>query len=76
MLQLTDFRTGYGRSEVIHGASIEAPSDGVADRRRGAAHRLRTGSRAALLHPGGGRVTHSGTGGSASGFDVRGAMTI
>ncbi len=30
MLQLADVRTGYGRSEVIHGASIEVPSDGVA----------------------------------------------
>lgn len=30
MLQLVDVRTGYGRSEVIHGASIEVPADGVA----------------------------------------------
>jgi urea transport system ATP-binding protein len=30
MLQLLDVRTGYGRSEVIHGVSIEVPSDGVA----------------------------------------------
>lgn len=30
MLQLVDIRTGYGRSQVIHGASIEVPTDGVA----------------------------------------------
>jgi urea transport system ATP-binding protein len=30
MLQLLDVRTGYGRSEVIDGVSIEVPSDGVA----------------------------------------------
>jgi urea transport system ATP-binding protein len=30
MLELLDVRTGYGRSEVIHGASIAVPSDGVA----------------------------------------------
>ena len=30
MLQLVDVHTGYGRSEVIHGASIEVPTDGVA----------------------------------------------
>ena len=30
MLQLVEVRTGYGRSEVIHGVSIEVPSDGVA----------------------------------------------
>ncbi|EKF23926.1 urea ABC transporter, ATP-binding protein UrtE [Mycolicibacterium hassiacum DSM 44199] len=30
MLQLLDVRTGYGRTEVIHGVSIEVPSDGVA----------------------------------------------
>ena len=30
MLQLVDVHTGYGRSEVIHGVSIEVPTDGVA----------------------------------------------
>lgn len=30
MLQLIDVRAGYGRSEVIHGVSVEVPSDGVA----------------------------------------------
>jgi branched-chain amino acid transport system ATP-binding protein len=30
MLELIDVRTGYGRTEVIHGASIEVPTDGVA----------------------------------------------
>jgi urea transport system ATP-binding protein len=30
VLQLVDVRAGYGRSEVIHGASVEVPSDGVA----------------------------------------------
>ncbi|MGV0717655.1 urea ABC transporter ATP-binding subunit UrtE [Mycolicibacterium sp. XJ662] len=30
MLQLVDVRSGYGRSEVIHGVSIEVPTDGVA----------------------------------------------
>jgi urea transport system ATP-binding protein len=30
MLQLLGVRTGYGRSEVIHGVSIEVPPDGVA----------------------------------------------
>ena len=30
MLELLDVRTGYGRSEVIHGTSIAVPSDGVA----------------------------------------------
>ena len=30
MLQLLDVRTGYGRTEVIHGVSVEVPSDGVA----------------------------------------------
>ncbi|MGV0645408.1 urea ABC transporter ATP-binding subunit UrtE [Mycolicibacterium sp. XJ879] len=30
MLQLVDVRSGYGRSEVIHGVSIEVPSEGVA----------------------------------------------
>lgn len=30
MLELIDVRTGYGRSEVVHGASIEVPADGVA----------------------------------------------
>ena len=29
-LQLIDVRTGYGRSEVIHGVSLEVPADGVA----------------------------------------------
>lgn len=28
MLELVDVHTGYGRSEVIHGAGIEVPSDG------------------------------------------------
>ena len=30
MLELVDVRTGYGRSEVIHGVSLSVPSDGVA----------------------------------------------
>lgn len=30
MLELVDVRTGYGRSEVIHGVSVSVPSDGVA----------------------------------------------
>jgi urea transport system ATP-binding protein len=30
MLELIDVRTGYGRSEVIHGASLTVPADGVA----------------------------------------------
>ncbi|VEG42513.1 ABC transporter-like protein [Mycolicibacterium flavescens] len=30
MLSLVDVRCGYGRSEVIHSASVEVPSDGVA----------------------------------------------
>ncbi len=30
MLQLVDVHAGYGRSEVIHGVSLEVPSDGVA----------------------------------------------
>src|SRR5690349_12783155 len=30
MLELVDVRTGYGRSEVIHGVSLEVPADGVA----------------------------------------------
>ena len=30
MLQLVDVHAGYGRSEVIHGVSIEVPTDGVA----------------------------------------------
>lgn len=30
MLQLVDVRSGYGRSEVIHGVSIEVPTNGVA----------------------------------------------
>jgi len=30
MLQLVDVHSGYGRSEVIHGVSLEVPSDGVA----------------------------------------------
>lgn len=30
MLELIDVRSGYGRSEVIHGVSIEVPTDGVA----------------------------------------------
>ncbi|WP_167102939.1 urea ABC transporter ATP-binding subunit UrtE [Mycobacterium sp. DL592] len=30
MLELIDVRTGYGRSQVIHGVSVEVPSDGVA----------------------------------------------
>ncbi|WP_156516046.1 MULTISPECIES: ATP-binding cassette domain-containing protein, partial [unclassified Rhodococcus (in: high G+C Gram-positive bacteria)] len=30
MLELVDVRTGYGRSEVIHGASLTVPADGVA----------------------------------------------
>ena len=30
MLQLLEVHAGYGRSEVIHGVSIEVPSDGVA----------------------------------------------
>lgn len=30
MLELVDVRTGYGRSQVIHGVSIDVPSDGVA----------------------------------------------
>jgi urea transport system ATP-binding protein len=30
MLELVDVRTGYGRSEVIHGASLSVPADGVA----------------------------------------------
>ena len=33
MLELVDVRTGYGRSEVIHGASLKVPADGVADLR-------------------------------------------
>ena len=30
MLELVDIHAGYGRSEVIHGVTIEVPSDGVA----------------------------------------------
>ncbi len=30
MLQLNEIRTGYGRSEVIHGVSVTVPPDGVA----------------------------------------------
>jgi urea transport system ATP-binding protein len=30
MLELVDVHTGYGRSEVIHGVTLEVPSDGVA----------------------------------------------
>ncbi len=30
MLELVDVHSGYGRSEVIHGVSVEVPSDGVA----------------------------------------------
>ena len=30
VLELVDVRTGYGRTEVIHGVTIEVPSDGVA----------------------------------------------
>lgn len=30
MLELVDVRCGYGRSEVIHGASLTVPTDGVA----------------------------------------------
>ncbi|NMN98045.1 urea ABC transporter ATP-binding subunit UrtE [Antrihabitans stalactiti] len=30
MLELVDVRTGYGRSEVIHGVSLSVPADGVA----------------------------------------------
>lgn len=29
MLELVDVRTGYGRTEIIHGATITVPSDGV-----------------------------------------------
>ncbi|NLE82276.1 MAG: urea ABC transporter ATP-binding subunit UrtE [Rhodococcus sp.] len=29
MLELVDVRTGYGRTEIIHGASITVPPDGV-----------------------------------------------
>ncbi|WP_299565831.1 urea ABC transporter ATP-binding subunit UrtE [uncultured Mycolicibacterium sp.] len=29
MLQLVDVRAGYGRTEVIHGVSVEVPADGV-----------------------------------------------
>ena len=27
MLELVDVRSGYGRSEVIHGVNLEVPSD-------------------------------------------------
>lgn len=30
MLELAEVRTGYGRSEIIHGVSIQVPDDGVA----------------------------------------------
>lgn len=30
MLELTDVRAGYGRTEVIHGVSLTVPADGVA----------------------------------------------
>ena len=30
MLELVDVRSGYGRSEVIHGVNLEVPTDGVA----------------------------------------------
>ena len=30
MLEMVDVHTGYGRTEVIHGVSVEVPSDGVA----------------------------------------------
>ena len=29
MLELIDVRTGYGRTEVIHGVDLSVPSDGV-----------------------------------------------
>lgn len=29
MLQLIDLKAGYGRSEVLHGVSVQVPSDGV-----------------------------------------------
>lgn len=30
MLKLVDIRTGYGRTEIIHGATVTVPADGVA----------------------------------------------
>ncbi|RVW01221.1 urea ABC transporter ATP-binding subunit UrtE [Rhodococcus xishaensis] len=30
MLELVDIHTGYGRTEVVHGASVTVPADGVA----------------------------------------------
>lgn len=30
MLEMVDVRTGYGRSEVVHGVSIQVPANGVA----------------------------------------------
>ncbi|RDI33704.1 urea ABC transporter ATP-binding protein [Rhodococcus sp. AG1013] len=30
MLELIDIHTGYGRTEIIHGASVSVPADGVA----------------------------------------------
>lgn len=30
MLELVDIRTGYGRTEIIHGVSVTVPADGVA----------------------------------------------
>lgn len=30
MLELVDIRTGYGRTEIIHGATVTVPADGVA----------------------------------------------
>ncbi len=30
MLELTDIHVGYGRTTVVHGASVEVPAGGVA----------------------------------------------
>ena len=54
MLELVDVRTGYGRTEVIHGVDLEVPSDGVAavmgHNGAGQDHAAARGGRPAQMH--------------------------
>jgi urea transport system ATP-binding protein len=62
MLKLTDIHVGYGRTTVVHGASVEVPAGGVAAvmGHNGAGKTTLLRAAVGLLHPSAGRILLDG----------------
>jgi urea transport system ATP-binding protein len=62
MLKLTDIHVGYGRTTVVHGASVEVPPGGVAAvmGHNGAGKTTLLRAAVGLLHPSAGRILLDG----------------